>query len=67
MRNVTKYPNNKNVVTVYLGNDVVEILNRLSEETGVSRGRILSDLCSTYLPRAKAVEKVVVTRELHFE
>ena len=61
MRNTAKYPNNSNTITIYLPNHVIKELDRISEMTGLSRGKVLTQMASECLPKAKMAERKVYT------
>ena len=67
MRNLKKYPQNSNVVTVYLPTDTLKELDRVCEEAGLSRGKVLTAMVRQMIPKAHMAEKTYVVHELSFE
>ena len=61
MRNTEKYPQNLNTFTVYLPNHVLKELDRVCEMTGLSRGKVITQMATECLPKAKMAEKRVYT------
>ena len=67
MRDIKKHPNNANVVTVYLPNDVLQKLDEACEMSGLSRGKVLTQMAREALPKAKMAPRTYVVHELSFE
>lgn len=65
MRNTEKWPVNANTITIYLPNHVINELDRICEATGLSRGKVVTQIATECLPKAKMTEKRVYT--LSFE
>lgn len=59
MRNIEKYPHNANTVTVYLPNHVIKELDRVCEMTGLSRGKVLTEMGTKCLPKAKLTKQEI--------
>ena len=58
MRNIEKWPHNANVVTVYLSDEALEVLDKLCEQSGLSRGKCLTAFVKTVGPRVEYGEVV---------
>lgn len=67
MRNLKKHPQNANTVTVYLPVEIINQLDRICEESGLSRGKVLTAMVRQTLPKAHMATKTYVVHELTFE
>lgn len=65
MRNITKYPQNANTLTIYLTTEQMAKLEQISTMSGKKKAKIVGMMVANCLP--KACMKEVIHRELSFE
>ena len=67
MRNIEKYPQNEHNHAIYLNKEDRELLNKLSQLSGLTPGRVLAKIVHEALPKAHMVPKTYEVHELTIE